>query len=230
MAPQEAAGPVTLGPRRPPQPGRPLAVPRCGRNWSQDSALGGTGRAPRGTRKARGLATAPPAPHSSDHSVTGHSGPACSGAQRRTLPSVDFLGMKLGRLGVRGLPKCPLCPPCSGQAQPGFKAQKRGLPAWPWGAHRGEAGRDAPALRLHGAFCFRRGPRGALPGHALQGCPFPFSLTPQSMGPIFMNQGPSQEEMHSFTRASPLITDFQGAPPRGARWWAGKGKEGEGRG
>lgn len=103
-----------------------LLSPGCGRNWSQDSASGGTGRAPRGTRRARGLATAPLAPHSSDHSVTGHRGPACSAAQRRTPPGVDFLGMRLGRLGVRGLPECPLWPPPPAQAKHSRGSKLRG--------------------------------------------------------------------------------------------------------
>ena len=44
---------------------------------------------------------------------------------------------KAGCLGSEASLSAPFAPSCSGQPQLGFKAQRRGLPAWPQGAHRG---------------------------------------------------------------------------------------------
>ncbi|CAI9152611.1 unnamed protein product [Rangifer tarandus platyrhynchus] len=72
-----------------------LLSPGCGRNWSQDSASGGTGRAPRGTRRARGLATAPLAPHSSDHSAKHSRGSKLRGGGSQ-LGDGEHIGERLG--------------------------------------------------------------------------------------------------------------------------------------
>lgn len=39
---------------------------------------------------------------------------------------MDFLGMRLGRLGVRGLPECPLCPPAQAKHSRGSKLREGG--------------------------------------------------------------------------------------------------------